>query len=72
MMAMMDFGEFKQAVAENIRNFLPEKFADAQISLHEVTKSNDRHRTGTVLRPIQERTRYGGYSPEYRRRARFL
>ena len=49
MMAMMDFGEFKQAVAENIRNFLPEKFADAQISLHEVTKSNDRHRTGVAI-----------------------
>lgn len=47
---MMDFEEFKNSVAENIRDFLPEQYADADISLKEITKNNDIRLTGLMIR----------------------
>lgn len=47
---MMDFEEFKYSVMENIRHFLPERYADAAITLQEVTKNNDQKLTGLLIR----------------------
>ena len=46
---MMDFEEFKNNVMENIRDFLPERYEGAEISLREVTKNNDQQLTGLVV-----------------------
>ena len=47
---MMDFEEFKANVAEQIRDYLPEKYEDAKVSLNEVTKNNDRQLTGLLIK----------------------
>ena len=38
---MMDYQEFKDEVKDNIKAFLPEEFADADVKINEVTKNND-------------------------------
>lgn len=47
---MMDFEEFKSEVVDRITDFLPEKYADADVTLQEVTKNNDRQLTGLLIR----------------------
>ena len=47
---MMDFEEFKNSVAEQIKDFLPEKYSDATVDLQEVTKNNDTVLTGLIIR----------------------
>ena len=47
---MMDFEEFKNSIADQIRDFLPEKYEDASVSLQEVTKNNDTVLTGLLIR----------------------
>ncbi len=47
---MMNFEEFKNSVAEDIRDFLPDEYRDTEISLREVTKNNDQILTGLVIR----------------------
>ncbi len=47
---MMDFEEFKNNVADQIRDFLPEKYADATVDLQEVTKNNDTVLTGILIK----------------------
>lgn len=37
----MNFEEFKQAVVDNIKDFLPEKYEDANVELKQVLKNND-------------------------------
>ena len=46
----MDFKEFTKQVAEDIKQYLPEKYQDASIKLEEVTKNNDTVLTGLVIR----------------------
>ena len=55
---MMDFDEFKNNVAEQIKDYLPEKYAGAEVNLQEVTKNND-----TVLTGIMIRTEDSNISP---------
>lgn len=38
---MMDYQEFKDEVKDNIKAFLPEEFADADVKINEVIKNND-------------------------------
>ena len=41
----MNYEEFKQEVADRIKEFLPEKYADADVSIQTVVKNNDqKHR----------------------------
>ena len=47
---MMDFEEFKASVAEQIKDYLPEKYADATVDLQDVTKNNDTVLTGLLIR----------------------
>ena len=47
---MMDFEEFKNSVADQIKDFLPEKYADATVDLQEVTKNNDTVLTGILIK----------------------
>ncbi len=47
---MMDFKEFVNEVAEKIKDFLPDVFAGAEVSIKEVTKSNDHKLTGITIR----------------------
>ena len=37
---MMDFEEFKASVAEQIKDYLPEKFADAEVHVDQFQKLN--------------------------------
>ncbi len=55
---MMDFEEFKNSVADRIKDFLPEKYADATVDLQEVTKNN-----GTVLTGVLIKTEESNIAP---------
>lgn len=48
-MERMTFEEFKNEVVARIKEFLPESFADAEVSLKEVKKNNDLKLTGLVI-----------------------
>ena len=47
---MMNFEEFKKSVAENIKDYLPEEYQNAQVTIQEVTKSNDIVLSGLMIR----------------------
>ncbi len=47
---MMDFEEFTQQVAKEVKRFLPEKYDNAEITLQEVTKNNDQQLTGLMIK----------------------
>ena len=47
---MMNFEEFGNSVAENIKSYLPEEYADALVSMQEVIKNNDTKRIGLMIR----------------------
>lgn len=47
---MMDFEEFKSSVVDRIKDFLPEKYADADVSIQTVVKNNDRKLDGLMIR----------------------
>ncbi|MBR1479022.1 MAG: hypothetical protein IJ608_13845 [Lachnospiraceae bacterium] len=47
---MMDFEEFKNSVAEQVKDFLPEKYEDASVTLQDVTKNNDTVLTGLLIK----------------------
>lgn len=49
-MKRKSFEEFKVAVVDNIIDWLPERFSNAQVSLHEVTKNNNLKLTGLTIR----------------------
>jgi len=46
---MKTFQQFNQYVKDHIKEYLPEEFADADVSLKEVVKSNDTVLTGLVI-----------------------
>ncbi len=46
----MNFEEFKDNVVENIKDYLPERFENADVTLQDVTKNNDRQLTGLIVR----------------------
>ena len=47
---MMNYEEFKQEVTETIKDYLPERYADADVSIHEVLKNNDQHLDGLNIK----------------------
>lgn len=49
-MSKMKFDEFKDAVVEKIREYLPETFANADVRLQVVTKNNDLQLTGLTIK----------------------
>ena len=46
---MMNFEEFKNQVADIIKDYLPAEYADASVRLQEVTKNNDQRLTGLAV-----------------------
>ena len=38
---VMEYKDFVEQVKEQIQDFLPEKFADAEVAVHQVVKNND-------------------------------
>ena len=48
-MERMTFEEFKNEVVARVKDFLPESFADAEVSLKEVKKNNDLQLTGLII-----------------------
>ena len=52
-MRMMNRKDFFEYVKNNVTDYLPEKFADAQVHLQEVTKKNGLTLTGVVI-PVEE------------------
>lgn len=46
----MDYRDFVEQVKEQIRDYLPEKFRNAEISVHEVIKNNDCRLDGLSIR----------------------
>ncbi len=55
---MLDFDEFKQHVADHIKDHLPEEFADAKVSVNEVRKNN-----GMLLHGLTIQTKDSNISP---------
>lgn len=47
---MMNYEEFKKEVAENIKDYLPEEYADADVSMNQVFKNNDIALDGLSIR----------------------
>lgn len=45
----MNYQEFKEFVAGNIKAYLPETYQDADVQIREVTKNNNRKRDGLVV-----------------------
>lgn len=54
----MEYKDFVEQVKDQIQDFLPEKFADATISVHQVVKNND-----CVLDGLTIRTEESNISP---------
>lgn len=46
----MNYEEFKQEAADRIRDFLPEKYADADVSIQTVVKNNDTKLDGLMVK----------------------
>lgn len=46
---LLDFEEFQNMVVENIKDYLPEKYAEATVSLQKVIKNNDVNLTGLMV-----------------------
>ena len=46
---MMNRKEFEQYLQDNVKDYLPESFADAKIVFNEVVKNNDQHMTGMSI-----------------------
>ena len=46
----MNYEEFKQEVTDKIRDFLPEKYADAEVSIQTVVKNNDQKLDGLMIK----------------------
>ena len=46
---MMNRKEFQQYLLENVKDYLPESFADARITFNEVVKNNDNHMMGMSI-----------------------
>ena len=46
----MNYDEFKQEVADRIKEFLPEKYADADVSIQSVVKNNDQKLDGLMIK----------------------
>ena len=46
----MNYEEFKQEVADHIKEFLPEKYADADVSIQTVVKNNDQKLDGLMVK----------------------
>ena len=46
----MSFEDFKKEVADRIKDFLPEKYANADIRIESVVKNNDQKLSGIVIR----------------------
>ncbi len=53
-MDKMTFEQFTDAVVNNIKDNLPEGFADAAVELQTVTKNNDHKLTG-IADPVERR-----------------
>ena len=46
----MNFEEFKQEVTDRIKEFMPEKYADADVSIQTVVKNNDLKLDGLMVK----------------------
>ncbi len=53
-MEKMKFEQFADAVVEKIREYLPETFANASITLNTIVKNNDTHLTGLTIRGVEQ------------------
>lgn len=45
----MNYQEFKDFVAENIKDYLPEKYQDAEIQVREISKNNNMKLDGLTV-----------------------
>lgn len=49
-----NFEEFTTAVVEGVKEFLPERFGNAEISLQTVIKNNNMRLTGLIIRAVED------------------
>ena len=47
---MMNYEEFKQEIVDNVKDYLDEKYANAEVSIADVTKNNDTHLDGLQIK----------------------
>ena len=50
----MSFDEFTQYVKDNIKDFLPKEFADADVAIRKVVKNNDEKLCGLMIRRSED------------------
>ena len=50
----MEYKDFVEQVKEQIQDFLPEKFADAEVAVHQVVKNNDCVLDGLTIQGAQQ------------------
>ena len=46
----MTFDEFKENIVADIKDYLPEEYADAKVQIQDVVKNNDRQLSGLTIR----------------------
>ena len=63
----MEYKDFVEQVKDQIQDFLPEKFADATISVHQVVKNNDCVLDGLTIRTEETRSPLDRYARYFRR-----
>ncbi len=51
---MMNYEEFKQAVADQILDYLPEEYANATVTLQSVVKNNGTNLTGVIVKKPED------------------
>ena len=45
----MDYESFKQEIVDSIKDYLPDKYADASVQLQTITKNNDQILDGLTI-----------------------
>ena len=48
---MMNYDEFKETIADEIKDFLPEKFEDSNVQINTVQKNNEQLDGLTITSP---------------------
>lgn len=50
----MNYQEFKDFAAENIKDYLPEKYQDAEVAVREITKNNNMKLEGLLVKLLEQ------------------
>lgn len=54
---MLNFKEFQEYIKSNVKDYLPERYKDADIQFRDVVKNNDVHLTGVLIKKKMKHSR---------------